>query len=314
MPRRANIAFKPDNQNQVLLFPSRLDENIPAVHPVRIVNEIVDKLDIRDLLSEYKGGGTSACHPRMLLKILIYGYLSNIYSSRKIAQQLTENIPFMWLSGRQTPDFRTINDFRSKRLKGRIQNLFSDVVRLMHEEGFVSLTTQYIDGTKLEGACNRYTFVWRKSMERHKPRLEEHIREVFDLIEKAISEDTAFDTTSSLTGMGSEELRERLSRLTSRLNTPSETVSKACRELENKLLPKLQEYEEKLAVLGERNSYSKTDTDATFMRMKEDHLKNGQLKPAYNVQISTEKSDYHPLRYLSASWRYRTADPLPGSI
>lgn len=122
---KANIAFKPDNQNQVLLFPGSLDENIPAVHPVRIVNEIVDKLDISDILSEYKGGGTSVYHPRMLLKTLIYGYLNNIYSSRKIAQQLTENIPFMWLSGRQTPDFRTINDFRGKRLKGRIQKLFT---------------------------------------------------------------------------------------------------------------------------------------------------------------------------------------------
>lgn len=131
----------------------------------------MDKLDIRDLMSKYKGGDTSAYHPHMLLKILIYGYLSNIYSSRKIAQQLTENIPFMWLCGRQTPDFRTINDFRCKRLKGRIQNLFSDVVRLMHEESFVNLTTQYIDGTKLEGPSNRYTFVWRKSVERHKPRL-----------------------------------------------------------------------------------------------------------------------------------------------
>ncbi len=77
----ANIQFKSDNQNQSVLFPSRLDENIPAIHPVRIVNEIVDKLDIRDLLSEYKGGGTSAYHPRMLLKILIYGYLNNLYSS-----------------------------------------------------------------------------------------------------------------------------------------------------------------------------------------------------------------------------------------
>lgn len=287
MPLRANIAFKSDNQNQVLLFPSRLDENISSVHPVRIVNEIVDKLDIRDLLSEYKGGGTSAYHPRMLLKILIYGYLNNIYSSRKIAQQLTENLPFMWLCGRQTPDFRTINDFRSKRLKGRIQDLFTHVVHLMCEEGFVSLTTQYIDGTKLEGASNRYTFVWRTSIEKHKPRLEEHIREVFDIIEKAIEEDNTSASAFPLTGMSSEELRERLTRLTSRLGTPDKVVKKACEELENKLLPKLQEYEEKLALCSERNSYSKTDTDATFMRMKEDHMKNGQLKPAYNVQIST---------------------------
>lgn len=284
----ANIQFKSDNQNQSVLFPSRLDENIPAIHPVRIVNEIVDKLDIRDLLSEYKGGGTSAYHPRMLLKILIYGYLNNLYSSRRIAQQLTENIHFMWLSGRQTPDFRTINDFRSKRLKGRINALFTSVVQLMAEEGFVSLTTQYIDGTKLESASNRYTFVWRRSVETHKSRLEEKIRKVFDLIEQAITEDNTSALESELSGMSSTELRERLARLTSRLPQPSAPVKKACRELETKLLPKLQEYEEKLDICGERNSYSKTDHDATFMRMKEDHMKNGQLKPAYNVQISTE--------------------------
>lgn len=84
--------------------------------------------------------------------------------------------------------------------------------------------------------------------------------------------------------MCSEELCERLSRLASRLNAPSKIIRKACSELENKLLLKLQEYEEELAILGERNSYSKTDTDATFMRMKEDYMKNGQLKAAYNVQ------------------------------
>ena len=234
-----NIQFKSDNQNQSVLFPSRLDENIPAVHPVRIVNEIVDKLDIRALLSEYKGGGTSAYHPRMLLKILIYGYLNNLYSSRKIAQQLTENIHCMWLSGRQTPDFRTINDFRGKRLKGRINALFTSVVQLMAEEGFVSLTTQYIDGTKLESASNRYTFVWRRSVETHKPRLEEKIRNVFDLIEQAITDDNTSALESELSEMSSTELRERLARLTSRLAQPPAPVKKACRELENNLLPKL---------------------------------------------------------------------------
>lgn len=288
MPYKANITFKSDNQNQVLLFPSRLDENIPSVHPVRIVNEIVDKLDISDILSEYKGGGTSIYHPRMLLKILIYGYLNNIYSSRKIAQQLTENIPFMWLSGSQTPDFRTINDFRGKRLKGRINELFANIVRLMQEEGLVSLSKQYIDGTKLESASNRYTFVWRKSVEKHKPRLQEHILEVFDIIEKSISGDNSAGIETELNGLDSNTLRERLSRLTSRLEQTSKPVKKALSELENKLLPKLQEYEQKLSLCGERNSYSKTDTDATFMRMKEDHMGNGQLKPAYNVQISTE--------------------------
>lgn len=210
----------------------------------------------------------------------------------------------MWLSGRQIPDFHTINDFRSKRLKGRINAFFTSVVLLMAEAGFVSLTTPYIDGTKLESASDRYTFVWRRSVETHKSSLEEKIRKVFDLIEQAITE----DNTSAL----ERELRERLARLTSRLPQPSPPVKKACRELKTKLLPKLQEYEEKPDILGECNNYSKTDHDASFMRMKEDHMKNGQLNPAYNVQISTENQiiihfgiyqrpgDYH---YCFLTWK-----------
>lgn len=109
----------------------------------------------------------------------------------------------------------------------------------MAEEGFVSLTTQYIDGTKLESASNRYTFVWRRSVETHKPRLEEKIRNVFDLIEQAITDDNTSALESELSEMSSTELRERLARLTSRLAQPPAPVKKACRELENNLLPKL---------------------------------------------------------------------------
>ncbi|GAB6864267.1 hypothetical protein JCM10556A_09440 [Bacteroides acidifaciens] len=103
-----------------VLFPSRLDENIASDAPVRLVNRIVDDLDISPLLSTYNGGGCPAYYPRMLLKVLFFAYLNNVYSCRKIARLLQENILYMWLSGKSTPDFRTINDFRSKRLKGCI--------------------------------------------------------------------------------------------------------------------------------------------------------------------------------------------------
>lgn len=162
----AKIVFKELTSNQNVLFPVSLSEKIASNHPVRVVNSVVDALDISSLLRAYKGGGTSSYHPRMMLKVLFYAYLNNIYSCRKIEKALQENIHFMWLSGNSTPDFRTINDFRGKRLKENIKSLFSAIVLLLQESGYVSLDVQYIDGTKVESASNRYTFVWRGSVER----------------------------------------------------------------------------------------------------------------------------------------------------
>lgn len=89
-------------------------------------------------------------------------------SCRKIEKALLENIHLMWLSGHSTPDYRTINYFRGKRLKGVIQTLFADIVRMLHELNYVSLKVQYIDSTKMESAAGRYTFVWKKSIEKNK--------------------------------------------------------------------------------------------------------------------------------------------------
>ena len=166
------IVFKELTSNQNVLFPVSLSEKIAPNHPVRVVNSVVDALDISCLLWSYKGGGTSSYHPRMMLKVLFYAYLNNIYSCRKIEKALQENIHFMWLSGNSTPDFRTINDFRGKRLKEHIKSLFSAIVLLLQESGYVSLDVQYIDGTKVESASNRYTFVWRGSVEKNKTKLE----------------------------------------------------------------------------------------------------------------------------------------------
>ena len=155
----AKIVFKELTSNQNVLFPLSLSDKIPATHPVRIVNQIVDDLDISVLLSKYKGGGTSSYHPRMILKVLFYAYLNNIYSCRKIAKALEENIHFMWLSVNNTPDLRTINNFRGQRLKEAIKSLFAGIVLLLQESGYVSLNVQYIDGTKIESTSNRYSFM-----------------------------------------------------------------------------------------------------------------------------------------------------------
>lgn len=168
----AKIQFKQLPLNSPSLFPQDIFEKIPINHPVRLINEVVDRLNIDHIIKQYKGGGTTSFHPRMMVKVLFYAYTTNVYSCRKIEKALQENIHFMWLSGNSTPDYRTINYFRGKRLKAHIQSLFADVVRLLHELKYLSLDVQYIDGTKIESAANRYTFVWKGSVGKNKAKLE----------------------------------------------------------------------------------------------------------------------------------------------
>ena len=284
------IRFKELSSNQSVLFPSNLLERIPDNHPVLIVNQVVDQLNIDCLLSKYKGGGTSAYHPRMLLKVLFYAYLCNHYSCRKIAKSLEENIYFMWLSGNSTPDFRTINRFRGEGLKEDIKSLFTQIVLLLQQAGYVSLDVQYIDGTKIESASNRYTFVWRGSIEKHKSKLEDKIRSVLSLVDKHIEQDKQEECiTDNPKPIDSDLLRSKVKELNARLDKMDKIERKQVQQLQEDYLPRLQKYESQLDKLGDRNSYCKTDHDATFMRMKEDHMKNGQLKPAYNIQIATEE-------------------------
>lgn len=285
----AKIVFKNQTGNCPELFPENIFDKIPQNHPVRLVDTVVDSLDISDILKKYKGGGTSAYHPRMMIKVLFYSYLSNVYSCRKIAKALNENIHFMFISGNSTPNFRTINDFRSKILKESIKTLFAEVVKMLVEMGYVSLDVQYIDGTKIEAKSNKYTFVWRGSVEKYKEKLEAKIKSVLSDIETSILADNQdFNKEELPKSINSEELKERLSVLNKKFKEPPKKITKELQKLQEEHLPKLEKYEKDLKILGDRNSYSKTDPDATFMRMKEDHMKNGQLKPAYNPQISTE--------------------------
>jgi transposase len=285
------VVFKQNNQNQSAFFPVSFEALIPANHPVRLLNRVIDKLDISDIISQYKGGGTSSYHPRMLLKILIYSYLNNTYSSRKIEKANKESIYYHWLSGGNFPDHLTINNFRGKRLKDKIDNIFTQVVILLNQSNVVALEEVFTDGTKLESFANRYTFVWKGTIEKNKERLEKKIKLVLKNIEKEIAqEEQAQEENQTFTPISSEELDKKIAQLNEQLtqNRAGKKAFKQVEKLRDEALPKLQGYERHLKKMGERNSYSKTDPDATFMRMKEDHMKNGQLKPAYNVQLSTE--------------------------
>ena len=284
----ANLVYKSYVQNEIALFPLTLDEMVPANHRARVVNAVIDRLDISAIEGKYKAGGTSIYHPRMLLKVITYAYLDNVYSGRRMETLLSENVAYMWLSGMNRPDFRTINLFRSKRLKGVFEGIFTQVVTMLNEEGLVSLDVQYIDGTKIESAANKYTFVWRKRVERSKAKLESQIRVVLAEAEEAVKSEEGGDGEEQ---PYADDLKARTEKVLKKMDEAGISKSaqrKAVEKVRDEMLPKRAEYEGHLEKMGDRNSYSKTDPDATFMRMKEDHMMNGQTKPGYNVQIATE--------------------------
>jgi transposase len=324
--------FKEYTQGQVILLPTDLGAQIPPRHLVRVVNTAIEKMDLSKLLAQYKGGGTSSYHPKMLLKVLVYAYTQQVYSSRKIAKALRENIYFMWLSGNQQPDFRTINRFRSEVVKDVIEDIFTSVLELLIEEGYVKLENYFLDGTKMEANANKYSWVWGRSTRHYKQKLQEKVKELIVQIEQVNEAENAEYGEQDLEEMGSEEpfdsqkLEQKIQELNQRLKTqqvkpqeppagtakaevlpePEQKVRKpkkkrgrrgktklqkaedALKKLEEDCLPRQKKYEDQERKLAGRNSYSKTDVDATFMRMKDDYMKNGQLKPSYNLQMGTE--------------------------
>ncbi|MCX6640748.1 MAG: IS1182 family transposase [bacterium] len=294
--KQPEAIFKPYLQHQPMLLPPDLNELIPPHHLVRVVDQAVSRMNLDPVLERYPGGGTSSYHPRMLLKVLIYAYSQRLYSSRQIAKALRENIHFMWLSGGNRPDFRTLNRFRSSRLKGLIQEVFTAVVELLLEAGLVDLKDYFLDGSKIEAAANKYTFVWGRATRTFKSRLQGQVSQLFHQIEAANeAEDQRYgDQDLEELGQGpidSAMLEAKLQELKVRLcqKPGDQDLKKAAQKIQDDYLPRLKKYEDQEDKLGDRNSYSKTDPDATFMRMKEDYMRNGQLKPGYNLQMGTQK-------------------------
>lgn len=285
------VVFKTYDQSQAMLLPPSLEELIPQDHPVRVVNRVLDSVNLQPLLNKYKPGGTSSFHPRMLLKVLVYAYINNLYSSRKIEAALKENIHFMWLSGRNTPDHNTINRFRGERLKQVLEKIFSEVVLLLCQEGLLSLKELYTDGTKMEASANRYTFVWGKSIHSSRERIKKQLLELWQYAQKVAQDELDDDhDPSGFVKIDAEKVDQTIEGINQALK--DKEVSKEVKQKLNyakKNWPSnLKKYEQQEKLLGEgRNSFSKTDPGASFMRLKEDHMKNGQLKPAYNVQLST---------------------------
>lgn len=287
---KSKVVFKDYNFNQNLLLPPSLEELIDSNHPVRVVNQVVDNLNLDLILAKYEGGGCPAYHPRMMLKIVVYGYVTNRYSSRKIEEALQQNIHFMWLSGMSYPDHNTINRFRSDRLKGVLREVFSQVVLLLVDHGHITLKEAYLDGTKIEANANRYTFVWGKAIRKSRDRIQKQIKELWSYAEQVAKEEMEHNEPESFEEIDSEKVSQAIEKIDQALSGKEvdKKVKQKLNYAKRKWPDALDNYEKYEHQMGDRNSLSKTDPDATFMRMKDDHMLNGQLKPAYNWQLSTQ--------------------------
>lgn len=288
----SNAVFKAYDQQQFLLLPPQLDEMISSNHLVRIVNSVVESLDLSTIINEYEGGGTSSYHPKMMVKVLLYGYAMKLYTGRKLAKALSQDITFMWLAAYNRPDFRTINLFRSGILKETIEELFQQLLLFLVEHGYIKVENYFTDGTTFSADANKYKVVWRKNAERYKQMAEEKCRVLFKEIDALNLEEDRQYGEKDLEEMGSQPIEEQsikdqVEKLGQAItNTKEKRLVRKAESLKKKVeeqQEKIDRYDQQLSISGQRSGYSKTDKEATAMR-----LKNDELVPAYNVVASSE--------------------------
>lgn len=288
-------------------LPINMEKIIPSDEPVRLLNAVLEELDYSKLAATYSRLGRIEYTPRLLFKIVLYGCSRGIYSSRGIERACRENINFMYLlEGQRAPDHNTIARFRSEHLPEVIEDLLYQMVEILVKHGEISFeeSAVFIDGTKIEANAGRYTFVWKTRVTKNQAKLGEKIAtELPLLLEKA---GVGIVVPKQITVQQLKKLRKRLYAQKEKLAIEfvygkghhKSGLQKAIEAI-NGWLERLKRYNLDIHICGDRNSYSKTDPDATFMHMKEDHMKNGQLKAGYNVNVATV-SEYIIGNYISA--------------
>ena len=271
---------------------------IPNDDPVRLLSVFVEDMELTDLYRTYGKIKKEQVTPRQLFKIVIYAAMNRIYSSRDIETACRRDINFMYLlEGKPVPDHSTIARFLSLHLSQCSKKTLAEVTQLLKIRGEISGEHIFIDGTKIESVANRYTFVWKKTVTKNQKRLCQKIAVLAEELELLYG--IRFIFNGKKFGLRTlKKIRKKLYALKEEegiefVHGCGKRKSQLQRSIETleEYMGKLKEYNQKIYQCGDRNSYSKTDPDATFMRMKEDHMMNGQLKPAYNLQHGVD-SEY----------------------
>lgn len=292
------IRFKPYAQDMVIDLPVRIEELVRENVLAQLVNKLVDDLEMQELERYYTGLGRPPYHPKLLIKVWLYGYCTKVYTSRPLAKKLREDLVYIWLAGGERPCFKTLSEFRSCRMQGIVDTVLSTVLLYLVEHGYIDLEDLYVDGSKWAANANKYKIVWRKNTERYKSGVVERIGGLLEEL-KGLQEqeDAAYGSRDLVEHQSKEQIQVVLSSadLSKELVHLNELIAgqedkQSKRSMErierhlSKEQAKLEKYEQQEKVLNGRNSYSKTDEDATAMRMKDD-----SLLPGYNVQITTSE-------------------------
>ena len=278
-----------------LKLPLELETIIPKNDSVRLLSQFVEEMDLTDLYSTYDR--INSLSPRTLLKIVLYSYMNGDYSSRSMELNCKRDINFMFLlEGHSAPDHATLARFRSIHFAPCSKRILAEVSNILFDLGEISGETIFIDGTKIEANANKYTFVWKKAVTKNQAKLLIKLADFVAECEQLYDIKIVYGNVIKIKHL--KRLRKKLYALKNAGNitfvhgigkrkTPLQKSIEALEEA----LSKLKEYTQKIHICGERNSYSKTDNDATFMRMKEDAMGNGQLKPSFNLQHGVD-SEY----------------------
>ena len=278
-----------------LKLPLNIETIIPEDDSVRLLSQFVEAMDLTDLYSTYER--INSVSPRTLLKIVLYSYMNGDYSSRSMELNCKRDINFMFLlEGAPAPDHATFARFRSIHFAPCSKRILAEMSNALFDLGEISGETIFIDGTKIEAAANKYTFVWKKAVTQNQTKLLIKLADFVAECEQLYGLKIVYGDTVKMKHV--KKLRKKLYALKQSENvvfvhgigkrkTP---LQKSIETLEDYLC-RLKKYNQQIHICGGRNSYSKTDHDATFMRMKEDAMGNGQLKPAYNLQHGVD-SEY----------------------
>ncbi|MDS0528586.1 IS1182 family transposase [Clostridium sp. SHJSY1] len=278
-------------------FPINFENIIPYDDSVRMLYDVMEGLDYTELNKTYSTiGRNPALLPETMFAIIVYGYMEGIYSSRDLEKACKRDINFKWLlQGQKPPEHNSIARFKSERLACCIEKLFNQFIKKLRELNEIQFKNVFIDGTKIEASANRYTFVWKKATEKFEIKLQKKIKEtlikmnhdlnfcfIITANDKVLVKDiiVLLDTLYIIVKENNIEFVYGKGKRKSNLQKYIEQF--------NEFVDKQSKYDEYSRIFNGRNSFSKTDHDATFMHMKEDHMKNGQLKPAYNIQIGVE--------------------------
>ena len=281
-----------------LVLPLCLEGLIPDDDSVRLLSHELEELDYTLLYQAYSAKGRNpAVDPKTMFKILTYAYSQNIYSSRDIESACRRDINFMWLlAGQKAPDHSTIARFRTGFLAKACEDLFYQMVRRLAQMDELSKETVFIDGTKLEACANKYTFVWKKSVSKWEEKMFAKMEDAIQMVNHEYLQSFSVCKESKTSDI--QKIVDYLSAYCSEKSISfvhgrgkRKTIHQRYLELFQRFLDRQMLYDLHHSRFGNRNSYSKTDIDATFMHMKDDHMRNAQLKPGYNVQIGVD-SEY----------------------